>query len=102
MGRHDAARACRYTIEKEFGGHEAFFINARDTTLEVPTKDAIQEIHPGVELRQTLPGFSSPLSVSKAEKLLGWVPLESWRDGTVKEPETNSTVPAPYKAQWTR
>ena len=102
VGRHDAARACRYTIEKEFGGHEAFFINARDTTLEVPTMDAIQEIHPGVELRQPLPGFSSPLSVSKAEKLLGWVPLESWRDGTVKEPETNSTVPAPYKAQWTR
>jgi nucleoside-diphosphate-sugar epimerase len=102
VGRHDAARACRLTIEKEFGGHEAFFINATDTVLEIPTMDAIEEVHPGVEIREPLPGFKSPLSVSKAEKLLDWIPVESWREGTVKDPEPNDVKPQPYKAQWTR
>ena len=102
VGRHDAARACRLTIEKEFGGHEAFFINATDTTLDIPTMDAIEEVHPGVEIREPLPGFKSPLSVSKAEDLLGWIPVESWREGTVREPEHTDARPEPYKAQWTR
>lgn len=102
VGRHDAARACRLTIEKEFGGHEAFFINATDTVLEIPTMDALEAVHPGVEIREPLPGFKSPLSVRKAEELLDWIPVESWREGTVREPEPNDVKPAEYKAQWTR
>ena len=102
VGRHDAARACRLSIEKEFDGHEAFFINAHDTTLEVPTLDAVKKEFPKVEIRELLPRFKSPLSVLKAEKLLDWIPVESWRDGTVREPEANQGKPSPYVAQWTR
>ena len=102
VGRHDAARACRLTIEKEFGGAEAFFINATDTVLDIPTMDVINEVHPDITLREPIEGFKSPLSVSKAEKLLGWIPIESWREGTVREPEATDAQPAPYKAQWTR
>ena len=101
-GRHDAARACRLSIEKEFGGHEAFFINSTDTVLEIPTVDVIEAVHPGVEIREPLPGFSSLLSVRKAEELLGWVPVESWREGTLRDPEPSDVTPQPYKAQWTR
>jgi len=102
VGRHDAARACRLAIEKEFGGHEAFFINATDTVLEIPTMDAIEAEYPGVEIREPITGFKSPLSVTKAEKLLDWIPVESWREGTVKDPEPNDGQPAQYQAQWTR
>ena len=102
VGRHDAARACRLSIEKEFGGHEAFFINATDTVLEIPTMTALEAVHPEVEIREPLPGFTSPLSVKKSEELLGWVPVESWREGTVRAPEPNDVVPVSYKAQWTR
>jgi len=102
VGRHDAARACRLAIEKEFGGHEAFFINATDTVLDIPTMDAIEAEYPGVEIREPITGFKSPLSVTKAEKLLDWIPVESWREGTVKDPEPNDGKPAQYKAQWTR
>jgi len=102
VGRHDAARACRLAIEKEFGGHEAFFINATDTVLDIPTMDAIEAEYPGVEIREPITGFKSPLSVTKAEKLLDWVPVESWREGTVKDPEPNDGQPAQYQAQWTR
>ena len=102
VGRHDAARACRLSIEKEFGGHEAFFINATDTVLEIPTMTALETVHSGVEIRELLPGFKSPLSVKKAEELLGWIPVESWRKGTVLPPEPNDVVPVGYKPQWTR
>ncbi len=102
VGRHDAARACRLAIEKDFGGHEAFFINATDTTLEIPTMDAIEAVHPGVEIREPLPGFKSLLSVTKAKELLDWIPIESWREGTVREPEPTDARPAEYKAQWAR
>jgi nucleoside-diphosphate-sugar epimerase len=102
VGRHDAARACRLAIEKEFGGHEAFFINATDTVLDIPTMDAIEAEYPGVEIREPITGFKSPLSVTKAEKLLDWIPVESWREGTVKDPEPNDGQPAQYQAQWTR
>ena len=70
-GRHGAARACRLSIEAEWEGHEAFFIkwvpsalsrlpsshvstvardSGHDTTLTVPTVDAIAEAYPGVPI----------------------------------------------------
>lgn len=101
-GRHDSARACRLAIEKEFDGHEAFFINGKDTVLEVPTEEAIKREYGDVLLRRPLPDFSSALDISKAARLLGWEPEESWREGTLKEPE-NSSHPRPqYQAPWTR
>jgi len=42
------------------------------------------------------------LSVKKAEELLGWIPVESWRKDTVLPPEPNDVVPVSYKPQWTR
>jgi len=102
VGRHDAARACRLSIEKEFGGHEAFFINSSDTNLEIPTMDAIRSEFPDVELREPIPGFSSAISIAKAQRLLGWVPEESWRDGNVLAPEPCDLEPPPHRPQWTR
>ena len=64
--------------------------------------DAIEEVFPGVEIREPISGFKSPLSVTKGEKLLGWIPEESWREGTVKDPERTDASPQAYKAQWTR
>lgn len=102
VGRHDAARACRLALEKELDGHEAFFINAADTILELPTEEAIRREYGDVPLHGTLPGFTSPLDISKAARLLEWEPVESWRESTVKEPE-NAAHPTPdYQAPWTR
>ena len=64
--------------------------------------DAIESEFPGVEIREPITGFNSPLSVAKGEKLLDWIPVESWREGTVREPEPNEGKPTPYQAQWTR
>ncbi len=77
--RGDAARACRLAIEKEWEGHEAFFINGRDTILSVPTEEAIQQVYPDSPIRKPLPGFASALDPSKAERMLGWRHEKEWQ-----------------------
>ena len=76
--RQDAARACRLAIEKDWAGHEAFFINGRDTILSIPTEEAIELAYPGVPMKKSLPGFASALDASKAERILGWVHETEW------------------------
>ena len=76
--RRDAARACRLAIEKDWAGHEAFFINARETMLSIPTEEAIARAYPGVPLARPLPGYTSALDPSKAERVLGWVHETKW------------------------
>ncbi len=76
----ESAAACRLALEKEWDGHEAFFINAQDTFLEVPTEEAIAMAYPDAEIREPLPGFASAISPKKAERILGWKQTRSWRD----------------------
>lgn len=79
VDRRDAARACRFAIERSWHGHEVFFINSNETNITVPTEEAIASTYPGVPLRRELPGFISPIDTSKAERILGWKPVHSWR-----------------------
>ncbi len=102
VGRHDAARACRLAIEKDFGGHEAFFINAKDTVLEIPTEEAIRREYGKVTYKRPLPDFTSPLDITKGKELLDWEPMESWREGTVRKPEGAKHDRPQYVAPWTR
>jgi nucleoside-diphosphate-sugar epimerase len=76
----DAARACREALEADWEGHEAFFLTAADTTLGIPTMEAIQRTYPDVPLRRELPGFASAFDLSKAQRVFGWRPHFSWRD----------------------
>ncbi len=76
--RQEMARACRLAIEKDWTGHEAFFINGKDTTLSMPTEQAIQKAYPGVPLKKPLPGFASALDTTKAERILGWAHEKQW------------------------
>lgn len=74
----DAARACRLAIEKDWRGHEVFFINGDETKLSIPTLEAIVRVYPGVPLRKPLDGFASVLDTSKAERIMGWVHETQW------------------------
>jgi UDP-glucose 4-epimerase len=76
----DAARACRMALEADWEGHEAFFLTAADTILDLPTEEAIRRTYPGVPLRRELPGFTAAFDTSKAERLFGWRPQFSWRN----------------------
>ncbi|MDP6822794.1 MAG: NAD(P)-dependent oxidoreductase [Dehalococcoidia bacterium] len=76
----EAATACRLAIEKDWDGHEAFFINAPDTSANVPTIDLVREAYPDAEIRGDLEGYNSALSIEKARRVLGWNPRVAWRE----------------------
>ena len=72
------AKACRLAVEKHWAGHEAFFINGRDTVLSIPTEEAIEKAYPGTPFKKPLPGFASAIDTTKAERILGWVHEKEW------------------------
>ena len=76
----EAAVACRLAIEKDWDGHEAFFINASDTSSSIPTLNLIRDAYPDSEIRGRLDGFTSAISNEKAKRMLGWKPRATWRD----------------------
>lgn len=76
----DAASACRRAVEADGFGFEAFNIIAADSLSTQPTEALVREYLPGTEIRQALPGTVGGFDISKAARLLGWVPQHSWRD----------------------
>lgn len=67
-----AARACLMSLDAAFTGHEAFYITAPDTTMDVPSRDLAAEYLPDVSIRGEFSGNKSFFSAAKAERLLGW------------------------------
>ncbi|WP_421726452.1 NAD-dependent epimerase/dehydratase family protein [Bauldia sp.] len=67
-----AARACLLSLEADFTGHEAFYIIAPDTSVDVPSLELAEKHFPDVPIRGDLSGRNSFFSTAKAEKLLGW------------------------------
>jgi nucleoside-diphosphate-sugar epimerase len=76
----DAASICRLALDADDIGFEAFNVAAADTLAELPTEELLRTYAPSVELREAIPGFASPYSITKARRLLGWEPKHSWRD----------------------
>ena len=67
----DAARACRLSLEADFGGHQAFNICAPSTIMDIPTRELIARYLPRVtDLRSGLDDRGSGYSIEKAQRLL--------------------------------
>ena len=67
-----AARACLLSLEADYKGHEAFYIAAPDTTIDMPSLELAAKFFPNVPIRGDLSGHRSFFSSAKAERLLGW------------------------------
>ena len=66
------AQACVMALQAEFKGHEAFFITAPTTAVEIPSLELAQVYYPNVPVVGDLSGYTSFYSAKKAERLLGW------------------------------
>lgn len=76
----DCARACRMAVEADWEGHHVFFICAADTTLSIPTIEALGRCYPGVRLKKALTDFASAIDCSRAKRMFGWEAERSWRE----------------------
>lgn len=67
-----AADACLKAVEVDLKGHEAFYIVAPDTTVEVPSRELAAQYFPDIPIRTEFEGNASFFSSAKAGRLLGW------------------------------
>jgi UDP-glucose 4-epimerase len=67
-----AARACLLGVTADFQGHEAIYIVAPDTTMDVTSLELAREFFPDVPIRGDLSGNRRFFDCTKAERLLGW------------------------------
>lgn len=67
-----AARACLLALDAPFKGHEAFYIVAPDTVMDMPSLDLAGRFFPEVPVRGDLSGNRAFFSSAKAERMLGW------------------------------
>lgn len=67
-----AADACLKSLEAPFTGHEAFYIVAPDTSVDVPTRELIARYFPDTPLKTEMAGRASFFNSTKAERMLGW------------------------------
>ncbi|WP_224333264.1 NAD-dependent epimerase/dehydratase family protein [Haloprofundus halobius] len=75
----DVASLVATTLETEFDGHEVFHAAAAENYLGVATLDAVEEQFGALPDDCRLEGAASALSTAKAERLLDWRPVHSWR-----------------------
>jgi UDP-glucose 4-epimerase len=67
-----AARACLLSLTAAYQGHEAFYVVAPDTTIDVPSLELAKRFFPGVRIQGDLSGNRSFFNSAKAERLLRW------------------------------
>ncbi|SFK41305.1 NAD-dependent epimerase/dehydratase family protein [Geodermatophilus ruber] len=77
----DLADLLAAAVAGDTTGHEVLYAAAADNANGLPLHELVRR-HFGdaVELRPVARPDASGISSTKAEKLLGWVPLRSWRD----------------------
>lgn len=85
----DAAHACLLALEKDNLNSSVFHITAADTIMNEPSEDLVKRFLPGIQLKQSLNGYETCMSINKAREILGYSPQYTWRnvlneDGTQK------------------
>ncbi len=76
----DVATAIEDAITANFAGHEPFLVGAPDNYLDKPIEDALREFFGDLPEGCRISGTDSALSTEKAQSMLGWKPVYSWRD----------------------
>lgn len=82
---HDCARACYLaaTASLPAGSHTVAFIAARDTHVDLPSRELIARYYPDAELRADIQGYDALISGKRAEEAFGFIPKFSCRSGAL-------------------
>lgn len=76
----DVARSMEAALTASLSGSHAFVIAADDTILDMPTREALEQIHPGMEVPESVGEYGTLLSNQAAKDQMGFAPAYSWRD----------------------
>ncbi|MEP7357425.1 MAG: NAD(P)-dependent oxidoreductase [Anaerolineales bacterium] len=72
----DAARACYLAATAPLppNSHTVLLVAAKDSCVDMPTREYAKLHYPEAELRPTLSGYDSLLNSSRAKEVIGWEP----------------------------
>ena len=76
----DVGAAARLALEADIRGHEAMFVAAADSFVDVPSPELVREFYPTTVVRKGFAGNASLLSGEKAERVLGFRARHGWRE----------------------
>lgn len=76
----DGAQAVLRALEVAPAGFDHFLIAAADTVMSSSNADLVEDVFPETEIRGDLGIHDSLFSTAKAQRLLGYHPVHSWRD----------------------
>ena len=79
----DGAQAVRLALESDVVGAEVFVVANTDSVMTTPSAELAARWFPQVPLRGAVVGTASLMSSAKAQRVLGFAPVHSWRDGPV-------------------
>ena len=71
-------------LEAKLPGFETFVIANADTVVSMPSAELAAKYFPNVELKRTVEGNETLLSIDKAKRMLGFAPTHSWRTPVVE------------------
>lgn len=75
----DVAQACRLGLTSNVTGAEAYIIASADTVMRRTNRELMDEVFPGVPLKENTGEHDTLLAVAKARKQLGYNPGRWWR-----------------------
>ena len=78
----DVASACVLGIHAGLEGFVVLNIGAADTLSDVGTMELVRRYHPETEVREEIVGTSAAFSISKANRLVGFVPAHGLAGST--------------------
>jgi len=81
----DAAQAMRKALQAPITGAEVFIIANADTVMQGPNAELMAEVFPTVPLKNKVEPHETLLGIAKAQRVLGYQPQFSWRDGDAAE-----------------
>ena len=73
-------------LDSPVSGHEAFNVAARDNRAGVPTIRLVESVYGDGPDQCLIDGEESIFSVDKADEVLGWSPVHTWREAAADEP----------------
>ncbi len=76
----DVARSCEAALTASLSGSHAFVIAADDIILDIPTREALEQIHAGMEVPDDVAEYGTLLSNQAAREQMGFEPKYTWRD----------------------
>ena len=76
----DGAQAVLRALEVAPAGFDHFLIAAADTVMSRSNADLVEDVFPETEIRGDLGIHDSLFSTAKAQRLLGYRPVHSWRN----------------------